>query len=44
MRGPSETPKDAVPLYGSWRNAYLAVIGVFIVNVVIFYAISRFFA
>src|SRR5882724_6906221 len=44
MRGPPETPNDAVPLFGSWRNAYLAVIGVFIFDVAIFYAISRFFA
>lgn len=44
MTGPPETPNDAVPLFGSWRNAYLAVIGVFIFDVAIFYAISRFFA
>src|SRR4030095_14628044 len=44
MSNPTEPPNDAVPLFGSWRNAYLAVIGVFIFNVVIFYAISRFFA
>ena len=44
MTGPPDTSKDAVPLFGSWRNAYLAVIGVFIFDVAIFYAISRFFA
>jgi hypothetical protein len=44
MSGPPETPNDAVPLFGNWRNAYLAVIGVFIFDVAIFYAISRFFA
>jgi hypothetical protein len=44
MSGSPDTSKDTVPLFGSWRNAYLAVIGVFIFNVVIFYAISRFFA
>ena len=44
MTGPTEPPNDAVPLFGSWRNAYLAVIGVFIFAVAIFYAISRFFA
>ena len=44
MTGPPETPNDPVPLFGSWRNAYLALIGVFIFNVAIFYAISRFFA
>ena len=36
--------RDRVPLFGSWRNAYLVVIGMFIVDVAIFYAISRFFA
>ncbi len=35
---------DRVPLFGSWRNAYVAVIAVFVVDVVIFYAISRYFA
>jgi hypothetical protein len=44
MSKPTETPSDAVPLFGSWRNAYLVVIGVFIFDVAIFYAISRFFA
>jgi hypothetical protein len=44
MSGPPETPNDAVPLFGSWRNAYFGVIGVFIFDVAIFYAISRFFA
>ena len=44
MSGPPEKPKDPVPLFGTWRNAYLAVIGVFIFDVAIFYAISRFFA
>ena len=43
MSKPTDRPNDAVPLFGSWRNAYLAVIGVFIFDVVIFYAISRFF-
>jgi hypothetical protein len=44
MSKPPETSKDVVPLFGSWRNAYLAVFGVFIFDVAIFYAISRFFA
>jgi hypothetical protein len=44
MSKPTKLPNDAVPLFGSWRNAYLAVIGVFIFDVAIFYAISRFFA
>jgi hypothetical protein len=44
MSKPTEPPNDAVPFFGSWRNAYLTVIGVFIFDVAIFYAISRFFA
>jgi hypothetical protein len=44
MSKPTEPPNDFDPLFGSWRNAYHAVIGVFIFDVAIFYAISRFFA
>jgi hypothetical protein len=44
MSKPTEPPNDAVTLFGIWLNAYLAVIGVFIFDVAIFYAISRFFA
>ncbi len=42
MRASDE--RERVPLFGSWRNAYVAVVGVFIVDVVIFYAVSRLFA
>ena len=35
---------ETVPLFGSWRNAYVAVIAVFGVDVVLFYTISRYFA
>ena len=35
---------ERVPLFGSWRNAYVTVVVVFVVNVAIFYAISRYFA
>ena len=44
MSKPAESSNNAVPLFGSWRNAYVAVIGVFLFDVAIFYAISRFFA
>lgn len=44
MSKSTEPSNNAVPFFGSWRNAYLAVIGVFIFDVAIFYAISRFFA
>ncbi|CAN5469294.1 hypothetical protein BH18VER1_BH18VER1_14300 [soil metagenome] len=33
-----------VPLFGSWRNAYIVVVAVFVVEVAIFYLISRSFA
>ena len=35
---------ERVPLFGSWRNAYVAVVVAFVVNVLIFYAISRAFS
>ena len=35
---------DRVPLFGTWRNAYIVVVATFVVNVAIFYAISRYFA
>lgn len=34
----------AVPLFGSWRRAYAAVAMAFVLDVAIFYAISRYFA
>ena len=33
-----------VPLFGSWRNAYLTVIAVFVADVALFYAFNRFFS
>ena len=35
---------ERVPLFGSWRTAYVAVVAVFVVDVIVFYAISRLFA
>ena len=43
MAPPTEPP-ERVPLFGSWRNAYLAAVIAFVVDVVAFYAISRYFA
>ena len=43
MTPDSEEP-ERVPLFGSWRNAYLTAVAVFIFDVVAFYAISRYFA
>ena len=33
-----------VPLFGTWRNAYVVVIVAFVVDVALFYAVSRIFA
>lgn len=33
-----------VPLFGSWRNAYLAVVTIFILEVAFFYFVSRYFS
>ena len=41
---PRPEPPERVPVFGSWRNAYTIVIAVFVVDVVVFYAISRLFA
>lgn len=35
---------ERVPLFGTWRNAYISVVVFFVVDVVIFYAFERFFA
>ena len=41
---PDEDGDERVPLFGTWRTAYIVVVIAFIVNVAAFYAISRFFA
>ncbi len=33
-----------VPLFGTWRKAYLAVVAAFVFYVVSFYAFSRYFS
>ena len=33
-----------MPLFGTWRNAYVTVVGVFVFDVAIFYAFSRYFS
>ena len=40
----NEKEDGAVPLFGSWRRAYLAVVVVFVVEVSFFYFVSRFFS
>ncbi len=46
MRQRDELPEltEGVPLFGSWRNAYAAVIVAFFVEVALFYAVSRIFS
>lgn len=35
--------KEPAPLFGRWRNAYIAVAVVFIIDVALFYALGRSF-
>jgi hypothetical protein len=35
---------DSVPLFGSWRNAYLSIVVVFVLEVAFFYFVSRNFS
>ncbi len=41
---PDREEPERVPLFGSWRNAYLVAVSAFVFDVVAFYAISRYFA
>jgi hypothetical protein len=38
-----KVPNEPVPLFRSWRNAYLAVAAIFILEVGFFYFVSRYF-
>ena len=40
----SRTDAEPVPLFGSWRNAYLTVVVVFLIDVALFYAFDRYFS
>lgn len=35
---------ERVPLFGTWRNAYISVVVFFILDVVLFYAFERLFS
>ena len=35
---------ERVPLFGTWRNAYINVVAFFILDVVLFYAFERLFS
>ena len=37
-------PNESVPLFGSWRRAYLAVFVTFVLEVGFFFLVSRFFS
>jgi hypothetical protein len=41
---PNENGDDRVPLFGTWRTAYIVVVIAFLLNVAVFYAITRIFA
>ena len=43
MSGPRDD-HERVPLFGTWRNAYGAVVAVFVAEVALFYAFSRYFS
>ncbi|MEO5719487.1 MAG: hypothetical protein ABIR29_13080 [Chthoniobacterales bacterium] len=37
-------PDERVPLFGTWRRAYAAVVVAFVVEVTFFYFVSHFFS
>ncbi len=37
-------PDERVPLFGTWRRAYFAVVIAFVLDVVLFYAFERYFS
>ena len=39
-----ENGHERVPLFGTWRTAYIVVVIAFLLNVAVFYAITRIFA
>ena len=39
-----EPGDDLVPLFGSWRNAYIVVVVVFVIEVALFFVFSRYFS
>jgi len=43
-RAPESEEEDAAPLFGTWRNAYLAVVAFFILDVALFYCFGRYFS
>lgn len=43
-RGENAHDVVRVPLFGSWRNAYIVVVAVFVVEVALFFVFSRYFS
>ena len=43
-RRDSEDEKIAVPLFGSWRNAYITIVAFFAFDVAAFYFFGRYFS
>jgi hypothetical protein len=39
-----EEASRRIPLFGNWRNAYLAIVVIFIAEVAFFYFVSRYFS
>ncbi len=37
-------PDDRVPLFGRWRNAYLTVVLIFVLEIALFYFVSHHFS
>jgi hypothetical protein len=35
---------ERVPVFGTWRNAYISVVVAFVIDVVLFYAFERYFS
>ena len=44
MRQRTSGSRDRVPLFGTWRKAYIAIVLAFISQVAIFYGFSRYFS
>lgn len=41
---PAEPGADAVPLFGTWRNAYAMAIGLFAVEIALLYFFTHYFS
>lgn len=40
---PDDDKTRRLPLFGTWRNAYLVIVVIFILEVGFFYLVSRYF-